>query len=115
MFLFLIILFWILSKQIIIFSQSKEVQGMGKGARVFVGGLLTAALAGTLVFSGCTRYANEQQMSTLKEAQAASAASDQELAKKEKEKAELQAKLQAKQDELKKAQAEQEQIKSKLK
>jgi outer membrane murein-binding lipoprotein Lpp len=88
---------------------------MGKGARVFVGGLLTAVFAGSLVFSGCTRYANEQQISTLKEAQAASVASDQTLTQKEKEKADLQAQLQAKQDELKKAQAEQEKIKAKVK
>jgi len=87
---------------------------MGRGVRNFVMALFSFLLVASLLLGGCTRYANEEQLTTLDETEAATAAAEKGVAEKEKEKADLQAKLAEKQDELKKVQEEKEKIRSKL-
>lgn len=85
---------------------------MARGARWIILGLFSILVAGSLVLSGCTRYANEEQLNQLDETGAAAISAEENVAKLEKEKAELEAKLAKKQDELKKAQEEKAKIKS---
>ncbi len=77
--------------------------------------LFSLVLIASLLLGGCTRYANEEQLTALDETEAATVAAEEEVAEKEKEKAELQAKLAEKQDELKKVQEEKEKIQSRVK
>ena len=60
----------------------------------------------SLLLSGCTRYANEEQLNTLEETKSAALAAEENASAKETEKAELEAKLADKQEELKAVQAE---------
>jgi septal ring factor EnvC (AmiA/AmiB activator) len=83
---------------------------MAKGARWIPVGLFSLMAASSLLLSGCSRYANEDQLQQLDESEASAQAAEDEVAKLEKEKAELQAKLAEKQDELKQVQAERERI-----
>jgi TolA-binding protein len=85
---------------------------MARGARWIILGLFSILVAVSLVLSGCTRYANEEQLNQLDETEAAAVSAEENVAKLEKEKAELEAKLAEKQDELKQVQQEKEKIKS---
>ncbi len=87
---------------------------MARKIRVLAAGLLVVLFAVSLFISGCTRYANEKQMTTLEETKAATNAANDNVAKLEKENAELKAKLAEKQAELKQVQAEKDKIKSRL-
>jgi septal ring factor EnvC (AmiA/AmiB activator) len=87
---------------------------MAKNARVLAAGLVAVFFTVTLFVSGCTRYANEKQMTTLDEAKASVTAAEENTAKLEKENAELKAKLAEKQAELKQVQAEKDKIKSQV-
>ncbi len=66
------------------------------------------------VLSGCTRYANEDQLQALDETKAAAMSAEDKAAQLEKDKAALEAKLAQKQDELKKVQQEKEKIQAKV-
>ena len=87
---------------------------MARRARGIVVALFSLVLVVSLLLGGCTRYANEEQLTTLDETEGAAIAAENEVAEKEKEKAELQAKLAEKQDELKKVQEEKEKIESRV-
>jgi len=71
-------------------------------------------LLGTFLLSGCTKHPNEEQLNTLEETKKAALAAEEELAKKQQEKAELENELAEKEAQLKKAKSEKEAIKSKL-
>lgn len=71
-------------------------------------------LLGTFLLSGCTKHPNEEQLNTLEETKKAALAAEDELAKKQQEKAELESELAAKKAELEKAKSEKEAIKNKL-
>jgi len=86
---------------------------MARKIRVLAAGLLVVLFTVSLFVSGCTRYANEKQMTTLEETKAATNAANDNVAKLEKENADLKAKLAAKQAELKQVQAEKDKVKSK--
>jgi len=83
---------------------------MARGIRFSMLFLFSLILVASLLFSGCSRYANEEQLTTLDETEAAASAAEQKVADSEKKNAELKAKLAEKQDELKKAQEENERI-----
>jgi septal ring factor EnvC (AmiA/AmiB activator) len=87
---------------------------MARNARVLAAGLLVLLFTVSLFVSGCTRYANEKQMTTLDETKASTTAAEENVAKLEKENAELKAKLAEKQAELKQVQTEKEKVKSRL-
>lgn len=87
---------------------------MARSIRYFVLGLVSLFLAVSLLLSGCTRYANEEQLTTMDETESAALAAEGKVAEKEKEKADLEAKLAEKQEELKKVQEEKEKIQSKM-
>lgn len=87
---------------------------MAKNARVLAASLLVVIFTLSLFVSGCTRYANEKQMTTLDEAKSSATAAEDNSAKLEKENAELKAKLAEKQAELKQVQAEKDKIKSRV-
>ncbi len=87
---------------------------MARGIRVFAAGLLVVAFTLSLFVAGCTRYANEKQLTTLEESKTATGAAQDNVAKLEKENADLKAQLAAKQAELKQVQAEKAKVKSKL-
>jgi predicted nucleic acid-binding Zn-ribbon protein len=59
-----------------------------------------------MVMTGCSKSPNEKQMAALEETQKAAVAAEDQMAKLEKENAELKAKLEAKKQELKDVQAE---------
>jgi septal ring factor EnvC (AmiA/AmiB activator) len=87
---------------------------MTRGFRSFVKVLFSLVLAASFLLAGCTRYANEEQLTAMDETESSAVAAENEVAEKEKEKAELQAKLAEKQDELRKVQEEKEKVRSKL-
>ncbi|MFH1942488.1 MAG: hypothetical protein ABIL68_10325 [bacterium] len=87
---------------------------MRRGVRVFVLVLFSLALVASFLVTGCSRYANEQQLTTLDETDAAALSAEKKVADLEKEKAELQAKLDTKKQELKKVQTEEEKVRSRL-
>lgn len=87
---------------------------MAKNAKILAAGFVAVIFAVSLFVSGCSRYANEKQMTTLDEAKSSATAAEDNVAKLEKENAELKAKLAEKQAELKQVQAEKEKIKSRL-
>ena len=87
---------------------------MAKGARLFTVGLFSLIVAFSLLLSGCTRYANEDQLQALDETEASAQAAEGDVAQLEKEKAGLEAKLAEKQEELKQVQAEKERIAAEL-
>jgi septal ring factor EnvC (AmiA/AmiB activator) len=84
---------------------------MARNIRILAAGLLVVLFTVSLFVTGCSRYANEKQMTTLDESKASVAAVEQNVAKLEKENAELKAKLAALQAELKTVQAEKEKVK----
>lgn len=83
---------------------------MARGARLIAVGLFSLIVAFSLLLSGCTRYANEDQLQALDESQASAMSAEEDVAQLEKEKAELEAKLAKKQEELKQVKAEKERI-----
>ncbi|MBN1894435.1 hypothetical protein JW906_08065 [bacterium] len=87
---------------------------MTRGAKVIGLGLFLIVLAASLVMGGCSRYANEKQMTQLEESKAATLEAEEKVAQLEKEKAELEAKLASKKQELQDVQAEKEKVKEKL-
>lgn len=87
---------------------------MAKGIRWSVLFLFSLVLVASLLISGCSRYANEEQLTTLDETEAAAVAAEQKAMDTEQKNAELKAKLAEKQEELKEAQKEQERIKAEM-
>ena len=79
---------------------------MARSVRILTVGMFCLIFVVSLLLSGCTRYANEEQLNTLEETKAAALAAEEEVAAKEAEKAELEVKLVEKQEELKKVQEE---------
>jgi len=76
--------------------------------------ILLAFVLGTLGITGCTRYANQDQLKTLDETQAAAVSAEKQLADKKNEKATLEKDLAAKKAELEKVKAEKETVKQRL-
>jgi len=87
---------------------------MIRGVRNFILALFALIIITSLVLSGCTRYANEEQLNALDESSTAVSSLEKQIAEKEQEKTELQRKLAEKQDELRNVQAEKEKVRSKL-
>ena len=87
---------------------------MIRGVRNIMMALFALVIVLSLLLAGCTRYANEEQLTALDEGEAGALAAEKKVADLEKEKAELQQKLAEKQDELKKVQAEKAKVQSKL-
>ena len=83
---------------------------MTRGVRFIVLVLFSLLLVASLFVTGCTRYANEEQLTTLDETSAAAADAETKVAELEAEKAELEAKLAEKQQELEAVKAEKEQL-----
>jgi hypothetical protein len=79
---------------------------MARSVRILSIGFFSLIFAVSLMLSGCTRYAKEEQLNSLDETKSAALAGEEQVAAKEKEKAELEAKLAEKQAELKKVQDE---------
>ena len=87
---------------------------MRRIVRNFVTVSFALILIVAFLVTGCTRYANEEQLTTMDETENFAMTKEKAVAEKEQEKAELQEKLAEKQDELKKVQAEKEKVRSKL-
>lgn len=87
---------------------------MAKGAKFAVIGLFALVLAASLLVSGCTRYANEEQLGSMDESESAAIAAEENVAELEKEKAELQVKLDEKKKELEEVKAERKKVEAKL-
>jgi uncharacterized membrane protein len=66
--------------------------------------LFSLVLLTSFLVTGCNRYANEEQLTTLEETQGATVAAEADVAKLEAEKADLEAKLAQKKQELEKVQ-----------
>ena len=73
-----------------------------------------ACLLTTFLLSGCTKHPNEEQLNTLEETKKAALAAEDDLAKKQQEKADLENELAEKKQKLEDAKSEKEAIKSKL-
>lgn len=86
---------------------------MRRGVRNFVLALLSFVLLVAFT-TGCSRYANEEQLTALDETQGAALAAEKRVAELEKEKAELEAKLAEKKAELKKVEDEKSKVMAKL-
>ena len=87
---------------------------MREGARKTVLVLCAVVLLALFVATGCTRYANEEQLQALDETKAAALSAEDKVAELEEEKAALQEKLADKQDELEKVKEEKRKVQSKL-
>ena len=85
-------------------------EGVWKTGLVFCSVILLAVFMAT----GCTRYANEEQLQALNETKAAAISGEEKVADLKKEKAVLEAKLAEKQEELKKVQEEKKTVQAKL-
>jgi len=84
---------------------------MTRGVRFIVLVLFSLLLVASLfTTTGCTRYANEEQLTTLDESSAAAVDAEAKVAELEAEKAELEAKLAEKQKELEAVKAEKERL-----
>ncbi|HHS14006.1 MAG TPA: hypothetical protein ENN03_09625 [bacterium] len=87
---------------------------MARVLKIFGTTLFSFVIAGTFLLTGCTRYANEEQLTTLDETEAAAVSAENMVEQKEKEKAALEQKLAEKQAELKEVQAEKAKVQSRL-
>lgn len=87
---------------------------MRKIAKKLVTALFGIVIIASFLITGCTRYANEEQLTTLDETQAAVESSDDKVEELKQEKAELEQKLTDKKAELEAVKAEKEKVESKL-
>jgi septal ring factor EnvC (AmiA/AmiB activator) len=76
--------------------------------------LFFGLLAASLFFSGCSKYASDEQVVQLEEQEQAAVAAEADVAELEKQKAELEAQLAEKQSELESVQAEKARIQAQL-
>ena len=83
---------------------------MAKGARKVMLALFSLVLLASFLVTGCNRYANEEQLTTLEETQGATVAAEEDVAKLEAQKAELELKLAEKKQELESIQQNKEKI-----
>lgn len=74
-----------------------------------------AAVIFSFLFAGCTRYANEEELKTLEDQQAAVKKAETKLADLKKERRTLETRLAEKQKELKMAEEEKSAVESRLK
>lgn len=74
-----------------------------------------AAIIFSFLFSGCTRYANEEELKTLEDQQAAVKSAETKLADLKKERRSLETTLAEKQKEVKMAEEEKSAVESRLK
>jgi len=87
---------------------------MAKGTKLVRIGLFCLVFAASVVMTGCSRYANEKQLSTLDESEAAASSAEARVAELEGEKAELEAKLEKKQQDLAAVKAENKKVEAEL-
>ena len=87
---------------------------MRKIAKKFVTTLFGIVIITSFLITGCTRYANEEELTTLDETQAAVQSSDTKVEELKQEKAELEQTLADKKVELEDVKAEKEKVESKL-
>lgn len=87
---------------------------MTKFMKVVSIAVLLAFLVGSLGLTGCTKYANEDQLKVLDETQAAALAAEKKVKELEAEKANLESELQAKKAEHEKVKKEKELVKERL-
>jgi len=87
---------------------------MRKIAKNFVTALFGIVIIASLLITGCTRYANEEQLTTLDETKVATESSDEKVEELKQEKADLEKKLADKKAELEEVKAEKEKVESKL-
>jgi len=87
---------------------------MLRGVRKALLACCSVVLLASFVLSGCTRYANEEQLQTLDETKAAAQSAESTVEKKEQEKAKLEQKLDEKQKELQKVKEEKKKVQAKL-
>jgi septal ring factor EnvC (AmiA/AmiB activator) len=73
-----------------------------------------AFLLGAFVFSGCTKHPNEEQLNTLEETKKAALTAEEQLAKKQQEKADFEKELAEKKQKLDQTKSEKEAISGKL-
>ena len=73
-----------------------------------------ACLVATFFLSGCTKHPNEQQLNTLEETKKAALTAEDELAKKQQEKADIENELAEKKQKLEDAKSEKEAVKNRL-
>lgn len=83
---------------------------MTRGVKSIVLVMFSLLLVAALFVTGCSRYANEEQLSQLDETNAAAVDAEAKVAELEAEKAALEAKLAEKQKELEEVKAEKERI-----
>ncbi len=76
--------------------------------------VLLAFMLGSLTLTGCTKYANDDQLKLLNDTEAAALAAEKKIGELESEKADLERELQAKKAELDKANKEKETVKDRL-
>lgn len=87
---------------------------MRRGVRNIAIALFALVIATSFMLTGCTKYANEEQLTSLDQSEAATLAAQEKIAEKEREKAELQKQLSELQEELRQVKAEKEKVQSKL-
>lgn len=87
---------------------------MSKWFRKFILLVLAGMFLATIAFTGCTRYANTEQLKTLQETKQAAKSAQQKVADLKNEKADLQKKLDAKKADLEKVKHEKEVVKARL-
>ena len=87
---------------------------MMRGFRNVVMVLFALVIGASLLLTGCTRYANEEQLNALDETTQAADAAEAKVAELEKEKADLQAELDQKQKDLEYAESEKAKVQEKM-
>jgi septal ring factor EnvC (AmiA/AmiB activator) len=87
---------------------------MRKILRILITSASIVCLLASLFLSGCTRHPNEEQLNTLEETKKAALAAEDELAKKQQEKADLENELAEKKQKLEDTQQEKEAVKTRL-
>ena len=87
---------------------------MTRGLRIFILILFSLTLLSCFFVTGCTRYANEEQLTTLDETEAAAESAEKKVSDLEAQRDDLKAKLAEKKEELRKVQEEKEKVRSRL-
>lgn len=87
---------------------------MKKIKKILAGALLLAFVLGSLMVTGCTKYANEEQLQKLEECREAANSAEQKVEDLKAEKADLQDELSTKKDELSSVEEEHETVQERL-
>ncbi|NOY76609.1 MAG: hypothetical protein GXO76_01935 [Calditrichaeota bacterium] len=101
-------------RDLCLINEKGGVVPMSKWFRKFAVLVMAGLFVASITLTGCTRYANDEQLKTLEETKQAAKSAQQKVSDLQAEKAQLQKKLDAKKAELEKVKQEKEVVKERL-